>query len=192
VAKRLREGSFVVGMALVALVVCAGLVVMALSGQSSSTRSVQAELSLGRYATQIARSGLDECLADFPSMMNGRFAGRDMRAVLKAASVVGLVPASVFSADPKGWLFVPKRTSKLLADLRSPIHIAPVTVLPLRYSTIQNYGEIEFGCVAMFSIGEARQVLRRVTGRYYFQVAPDGRSFYVNPLACHTSVDRSW
>src|SRR4051812_47935539 len=113
--KRLRAGSLVVSLTMVSMVIGSGLVVMALSSQSSSMRSAQAATTQGRYATIAARSAVDECLAEFSQAMRSRFGARDMRAELSAASVGGIVPESALGG-PAGWSFVAKRTLLLLKE----------------------------------------------------------------------------
>lgn len=182
-----RRGVMVSGMAFTGLLVGALGVVLAVSGQASSTRSLQAGAIQGRLAAELAESAIDECLAGLPKMLAARFPG-DVRASFQSGSEGGLVSSSVLGT---AWVFEPARTTALVRTESPGIQLTPVTVRPLYYNTLRNYGEIELSCGAMFKLLGARQLYRRVSTRHYLQLDGDGRTFHVNAVSTQVTVDRS-
>lgn len=185
-----RRGSIFAALCFLGMLFGLGSLVMALSGQSSTARNVQATMVQGRYAGELAESALDECLAEFPRLMLSRTGGKDMRAVLMGQTLSAKVSpeqlggAATFTYDPK-------RTLKMLEKERLGIKVMPVVVQLLYYSTLQNYGEVDITSYASFKLSGGRELFRRVTARHYFILNTDGRSFRINPVASQCLVDRS-
>ena len=167
------------------------VIVMALSSQSSSARSAQASTTLGRYAAELAESALDECLADFTSFLAEKMNGRDPLALLSANAAGGLVPAAVFLSGAPSWTYAAPRTEALNREAHSGIKVSPVTVKPLYYSIVQNFGEVEISCFTTYRLAGARELYRRVTAKHYFVLDADGQTFRVNPTALSMVADRS-
>ena len=175
------------GLALVGLIVGAMGVVLAISSQSQSTRSLQVGAVQGRLAAEFAESGIDEALAEFTKSMDMHFGG-DARARIAGAAQGGQVPGSALGGD---WTFFPARTAALMTKSQTPIQLSPVAVRPLYYNTVSNYGEVDLSCCASFKLAGNRQLFRRVTTRHYFQLVADGKTFLVNPVSNQINVDRS-
>jgi hypothetical protein len=185
-----RRGSILAAFLFLGLLLGLGILVMALSGLSSTTRQVQETLAQTRYAAELAESCVDECLADFTQVMGQRTGGRDMRAQLMSSSQSGKVPPESMDGGAN-FSYAPRRTLKLVDSGGIPVKLSPVTVQLLYYSTLQNYGEVDISAAASCCIGTGRNSDRRVTGRYFFVLNADGRTFRVNPVASQCVVDRS-
>jgi len=180
----------VVGFAFLALIGGAIFVVMAISNQSSSSRSINAAFVLGRYATELAESAVDECLAEFMELTTREFPSQNRVADLTGKAEGGVVPgANVFGKPSFSW--PPQGTLSLVAQGKMGFNVSPVTIKPLYYSTVQNYGEIELSCHTSCRLSGKRELYRRVTSRHYFLLDAVGQGFRINPVASRFVVDRS-
>lgn len=185
------RGAFVTGIAFIGMILGVAVVVMALSSQSSTARAGQASTTMGRYAAELAESAVDECLADFTDFMAAQLTGQDPRQFLLDKQQGGVVPAASLTAGAPSWSFKALRTEQLMKDGRTGIKVSEVTVKPLYYSTVQNYGEVELSCHATYRLMGVRELYRRKTARYWFVLDADGQTFRVNPVASSEILDRS-
>jgi len=182
--------AFAGSMALVAMLLAAGLIAMAISVQSGATRSIYAAVALGRYAGELAESAVDEALAEFTPTMSGRLPSPDMRSHLLRQATGGKVDGrAILGSD--GFAFSPARTLELIREGRIGVKVSDVGVRLLFYSTVQNYGQVDLTCHATYRHGGGRELFRRGTSRHYFVLDADGKTFRVNPVACSFLVDRS-
>jgi len=194
-----RSGSVVViGFIFLALIIAATTVIMAVSGQSATSRAVSTSAALGRYATEMSESAIDECLAQFGRFLHEQFPSSDWRkewtvrggeagGVIRDAQVLG-VPQLTFS---------PEKTWKLTKDLQIGLVVSKVIIRPLYYSTLQNYGEIELSCFTTYHASGRRELYRRVTSHHYVvldaPISSLGRQPFlrVNAVPRQSTVDRS-
>lgn len=185
------RGAFATGIIFIGMVLGVAVVVMALSTQSTTARSAQASTTMGRYAAELAESAVDECLADFTDFLAQKIPGQDPRQLLLDRAQGGVVPTAALTGGAPSWAYAAERTEKMQKDGRTGIKISPVTVRPLYYSTVQNYGEVEISCFATYRLMGLRELYRRVTARHWFVLDADGRTFRINPVASSAIVDRS-
>ena len=184
-----RNGVALTGMAFAGLVMSAAAVVMAISGQSSSARSVHVAHVQGRFATQLAESAVEECLADFDRAFGARVPKGTFRARLMSAANGAIAPGSAVAGVPS-WSYAPERTLALLKELKTSMELTPVSLTPLYYNVPGNVGEIELSAGVSWSITRDRVVYRRVRLRCYITADGDG-SIRVNPVGTQSVVDRS-
>jgi hypothetical protein len=184
-----RPGFVASGLLFVGLIVAATGLVLAVSTQASTTRATQATTTMGRYATELAESSIDECMVDFTQFVSDKMRHRNVRQFFLAQAKKGIVAADAIT-DGTSWEFVGRLTNQLAQEQQLGINLSPVTVRPLYFAIVQNFGEVELSCHASFRMGGARQLYRRVTVKHYFVLDADGHTLRINPVASQVSVDR--
>lgn len=181
-----RSGNSV---ALLSIVVCLGaigVVVMALSSRIDTMRARHFQRGLARQAEGIAESAIAECLDDFSELVELRVPKKKMIAHLAGAAKGGVVQGYMVLGR-KSTPYIAMRTERLLEEEGSQLTVGHVEVVPLYYSLVQNYGEVELIAVAE---SERSKVYRRVVGRYFMTVDTDGLC-RVNALPIRVGVFRS-
>jgi hypothetical protein len=186
---RSRRGAVASGVVCVGLLLAAAAIVMAVSGQASMTRTVQATTTVGRYAVELAESAIDECLAEFSLFIAGRMRGQDLRALFLANAKGGVVPAAAITGG-KRWEFFAHLSTSLAEEQQTSITLSMVTVTPLFFSTVQNFGQVELSCQTRYRLHGASELCRRVSSIHYFVLDADGRTLRINPVALQVTVDR--
>jgi len=189
VRRRALRG-FATALVFLALILAAGVVVMALSQQASSTRGLQEAFLNGRFGTELAESAIGECLAEFTGIMNARLGSQNIR-TLFASKARGNIIVGPDIAGAPSWTWEPMRTLLLITEKRMPIQLSPVTIRPLRYRTDLNYGFIELSCVATLALPNGRKITRRVASRHYFGLDGDEKTLRVNAVGYQLHIDRS-
>ena len=184
-----RRGIAAAGLVLIGLVLAAATVVMALSQQSSTAKSVYASHVQGRYANEMAESAIEECLADFRKAFADGLRGQNLRDRLIAKGAGGAVYGGDI-AGQESWTYSPARTLKAVADLKLGFVVNPVVIRPLNYGLQVNHGEVELSATASYPFTRERQIFRRVRSKFYFTIDSNGQ-VRVLPVGTHTAVDRS-
>jgi hypothetical protein len=184
-----RRGIAAAGLVLIGLVLAAATLVMALSQQATTAKSVYAAHVQGRYCNEMAESAIEECLADFRKAFAAGARDQNLRERLLAKGAGG----AVFGGDIVGqesWTYAPKRTLAAVADLTLGFSVSPVVVRPLSYGLQVNFGEVELAATASFPLTRERKIYRRVRSKFYFTIDSSG-VVRVLPVGVHTAVDRS-
>lgn len=185
-----RHGAASLVAGLLTMITAAAAVVLAVSGQSSSTRAVLFGATLGRAAEELAESAITEALADFEETGELQTGGADMRPVLTAQAVDGVVPgATVLVRANIGYRA--ERTLDLIKSERLPVTVSEVVITPLYYRVPENYGKVELSCAATYKLPQGRTASRRVIVHHFFSLEADGKTFHVNEVATQRVVDRS-
>jgi len=185
-----RHGAILAALGFVVMIMGVLALVINVAGQASMTRSLNASAIQGRYAIEMAESAVDECLADFGKTIAPMVSGRDLRAEMLAAARGGVVPGAAILRQ--GLLvYTPVQTPRIIGSEKLGVKVSRVTIRPMYYSTLHNYGEVELTCQASYEMAGKRELFRRVTARQYITLDANGRTFRVNPVPCRTVADRS-
>jgi len=184
-----RDGAIFAALGFVALIMGAFVLVINVAGQATMTRSVSIAALQGRYALEMAESAVDECLADFSTVISQVVSQRDLYSHIRSEAAGGVVTGeAVMGVSTLTYTAV--QTPKIMSAEGIDVRLSDVSVRPVYYGTVNNYGEVELCCQASYKLGK-RELFRRVTARHYITLDVNGKTFRVNPVPCRFVVDRS-
>jgi hypothetical protein len=184
-----RRGLAAAGLVLIGLVQVAMIVVMALSSQGATARSVYASHVQGRYATEIAESAVEECLANFGKAFDAQLGQRNLRDLLLARRENRVNGPDILGVE--SWSYNPAFTLAAITDLKLGFKLNPVTLKPLWYDKSTNTGQIEISAICSFSLSRGRTLFRRLRVVHPVTIGPNGASVRLLPIADSVIVDRS-
>lgn len=189
-----RRGQGAVGLIFVGLIVAAVAVVMAISGQSNTTRATAAGFLHGRLAEELAESCIAEGMANFDLHVQQKTQGSDLRQPLLNAGPLVPGPQVIGQAQFED---EPVLTKQLNA-YGDTFTLGKVITRFLDFSTQDpidgkpiNKGRVEFVATVSSTERSGRTISRRVTWRHNIALRVNGTAFRLEQVPFQVLVDRS-